>query len=247
MDNFKQDLRDKRESLDTEMPSAAVWERIAKQQPVAGPKIVPMIMRYAAAACIIAFVAGGIYFLNNKTGGDIKNIAAVNDTTAGDHAQIAQANPPGEKIPDSIPVLSANDPAVPAVVLQPVTKPQDKKKAADKATPDEIIVRDLQNNYAQLVNMQVARLNKMPVYAVSDNYFNTFKDQLKSLDSGEVSLRREIRKYGLNDELLQQLININQQKLNVLKTLQSEINKINNRVLGDRPKQDSMKTSYLNI
>jgi len=48
-------------------------------------------------------------------------------------------------------------------------------------------------------------------------------------------------------ELMNQLINVYQQKINVLKLLQSEISKTNSRYLQTKPSSDSTRTSFLKI
>jgi len=51
----------------------------------------------------------------------------------------------------------------------------------------------------------------------------------------------------MSDQLLNQLINIYQIKLNTLKQLQLEMNKINNRIKQNRVPVDSVKTYFINI
>lgn len=250
MDDLKKYLREQRDALDVDAPSDAVWERIAQQQPAGKSKVIPMMIRFAAAACIIAFIAGGIFYITqNHTTPQIKDVAVEeNKTNENTLPLIIQP----KNIIDTGSVNEGRSSDYIATNKNHISAPAKKDVRIKNIAPagpsqDEMIVEGLQSNYAQLVSMQVSRLNKMPLYAVSPGYFSGFKDQLKMLDRSESSLRSEIKKYGLNDELLQQLININQQKLNVLKTLQSEISKINNRVIGNKPQQDTLQASYLNI
>jgi hypothetical protein len=67
------------------------------------------------------------------------------------------------------------------------------------------------------------------------------------MERDEQNIKRDIRKGGLTDELLDQLINVYQQKLNMLKQLQNEIHKTNNRFKQNRGPVDSTKPYFLNI
>lgn len=67
------------------------------------------------------------------------------------------------------------------------------------------------------------------------------------MEKDESDIKKQIIAHGLTDELLEQLINIYQQKLNVLKQLQTEINKTNSRYLQTNPVSEITKTSFLNI
>ena len=83
--------------------------------------------------------------------------------------------------------------------------------------------------------------------AESADYFNDFKIQIKQMELDEKVIKSDIAKHGMNDVLLDQLINVYQQKLNVLKQLQIEMNKTNNRFKQNRGPVDSVKTYFLNL
>jgi hypothetical protein len=67
------------------------------------------------------------------------------------------------------------------------------------------------------------------------------------MDADEAATRNLIKMNGLSSGLLQQLINIYQEKLNVLKNLQTEINKINSRVKQNQLPTDTLTTHFINI
>lgn len=66
------------------------------------------------------------------------------------------------------------------------------------------------------------------------------------MDLDEVAIRNNIRRRGISNVSLEQLINVYQQKLDVLKSLQAEINKMNTRV-KENTTTDSLSKYYLNI
>lgn len=105
-----------------------------------------------------------------------------------------------------------------------------KHKALPPATdPDYSLVHNIESSFTQMINLQRNKLNSTPIYAESPAYFNDFKVQLKQMEKDEKQIKEDIAKNGINDELITQLINIYQQKLNMLKQLQIEMNKLNNR------------------
>lgn len=85
------------------------------------------------------------------------------------------------------------------------------------------------------------------MFGESSDYFTDFKIQINQLEKDEKSIKAEIVKRGLSDQLLNQLMNIYQIKLNTLKQLQLEMNKINNRIKQNRAPVDSVKTYFINI
>jgi hypothetical protein len=87
----------------------------------------------------------------------------------------------------------------------------------------------------------------MPMYAESPDYFLDFKQQIKQIEKDEKEIKTDITKKGMSDELLEHLINLYQQKLSVLKQLQIEMNKTNNRYQLNRGPVDSTKTYFLNL
>jgi hypothetical protein len=105
----------------------------------------------------------------------------------------------------------------------------------------------VENSFTQVINLQKAKVNTTPLIAENPGYFNDFAIEMKRMERDEQSIKRDIRKSGLTDELLDQLINVYQQKLNMLKQLQNEIHKTNNRFKQNRGPVDSTKPYFLNI
>jgi len=85
------------------------------------------------------------------------------------------------------------------------------------------------------------------MFAETPDYFNDFKLQIRQIERDERGIKSDISKQGMNDALVDQLINLYQQKLAVLKQLQIEMNKTNNRYKQNRGPVDSSKTYFLNM
>ena len=98
-----------------------------------------------------------------------------------------------------------------------------------------------------MVKLQLKNIRSTPVYGETADYFNVFKQTLKQIDTDEANIKNNIKTNGLNDVLLEQLINVYQEKINVLKNLQQEMNKINNKVKDNQLPSDSLKSHFINI
>ncbi|MFX6911481.1 hypothetical protein ABTH68_19650, partial [Acinetobacter baumannii] len=81
---------------------------------------------------------------------------------------------------------------------------------------------DLEANFTQVINLQKARISTTPMYAESAAYFDAFKVEMRQMEKDEAEIKKDISSKGMTNELLDQLINIYQQKLNILKQLQLE-------------------------
>lgn len=239
MDEFKKYLQQNRSSLDVEEPSPAIWERIEKQQPAKKTKVLVLMTRWVAAACVLVLAGIGVRSiiqehatqeLSNQTAG-IKTMKPVEQ--------------PVTAIPET-------EPATTTKKQTALIKKENKKKTepAIKAMPerqDLIAMNNIENSFKQVINLQRDKVSTTPMFAESAEYFADFKTQIKQLEKDEKSIKSEIVKRGMTDELLTQLINIYQIKLNTLKQLQTEMNKINNRYKQNRVPVDSVRTYFINI
>lgn len=256
MDNLKKYLQQHLDELDSDVPGDAVWQKIQQTEAPALPKksIVKMAWRYAAAACVLAAIATTFFLINKKDTNPQIVANPVTDTTPKTEIavqdQLQQINniqdTTAPQQTEATPIRKQETVNVYARKEEPRKQPvvEIKKKIID---PAQLIVKDVERNYTTLVNMQLERLRTTPVYAESPNYFSTFKQQLQQMEKDETTIKKDIRQHGLTDELLQQLININQQKLNVLKDLQAEISKLNNKVKQTEHRADSGRSYYLNM
>jgi hypothetical protein len=67
------------------------------------------------------------------------------------------------------------------------------------------------------------------------------------MEKEEKNIKSTISRRGINNDLLYQLINLYQQKLTILKQLQLEMNKTNNRFKQNRGPVDTTRTYFLSI
>lgn len=244
MDELKQYLQDNRDTLDADSPRPKVWEAIQAEVKPAS-KVIKMttIIKWAAAACVVVLAGIGIWTISR------------NDESTEAVAKIAPANPtPITKdsitattpLEQTTPISNTTErPVYAATTKKPVHK---SKSSNNNATTDPSQVLDqLASSFVQVINLQRNRISTTPLFAESPAYFNDFTKQLNQMDRDEKQIRTDIRKQGLQPEMVDQLINVYQKKLDVLKQLQLEMNKLNNRYKQNRGPVDTTKTYFINI
>ena len=237
MDELKKYLQQNREALDNDIPSPVLWERIQAQQPEKKAGVVLTMVRWAVAACILVLAGIGTWSMlqENKTKDILQQPATVQN----------QPKKAAQPVTVMVPETKQEVPALTAAV-DAVKKPVPAAKSAAKR-PDLIVLENIEKNFGQFISLQRNKVSTIPMYAESAEYFNDFKVQISQLEKDEKTVKAEIRKHGLTDDLLNQLINLYQIKLSTLKQLQTEMNKINNRVKQMSRPVDSVKTYFINI
>lgn len=249
MDEFKKYINQRAEELDIDMPSEKVWQVIKQDIQPAKPNATLVYMKWAVAACVIVLAGFGLYkFQNNRLQvigyqlPVIKNQKPrINNQqpTTNDEELIAKVEVPSSKlqVPNKLQTINP----------KPKTQSNKQPTANSQLTTSLTALNQIENTFTQIINLQKAKVNTTPLNAESPGYFNDFTIQMKHMERDEQAIKKDIAKTGLTDELLDQLINVYQQKLNVLKQLQNEINKTNNRFKQNRSPVDSTKTYFLNI
>lgn len=239
MDELKKYLQQHADKLNPDEPRAEVWQRI--QQQTAGTKkagVAIRLTRWVAAACLLILAGIGIWFLLNES----KTV------------QTTIAARPEKKPPIIVPEQTETAPLEKKEVSI-VTKSKTSKKIKNTVTQYQPYIsteqletlHNLETSFTQVINLQKERVSSMPMFAESPDYFNDFKLQIRQIEKDEKEIKSDISKQGMSDALLDQLINLYQQKLSVLKQLQIEMNKTNNRYKQNRGPVDSSKTYFLNM
>jgi hypothetical protein len=85
------------------------------------------------------------------------------------------------------------------------------------------------------------------LYAEGPEYYSEFKKQFQQLEEDEKKLKKTIKNEGLGNDNLENLINICQQKLNLLKLLHNEINKTNSRYRRNNNSDTTNQIKHINI
>lgn len=237
MDELKKYIQHHADELNLDEPRPQVWQNIRhKTEPVKKTTVVVVITRWAAAACILALAgAGAWYVFGNKQGRSVETIAKTE--------KVKPQTVPAETV-----ATEKTQPGVIAKTESPVKNNHPKNIAAPVNSKADLgTLHNIENSFIQVINLQRARISSMPMYAETPEYFSDFKIQVRQMEKDEKVIRSDMAKHGMNDALLDQLINLYQQKLNILKQLQTEMNKTNNRYKQNRGPVDSARTYFLNL
>ena len=236
MDEFKKYLQENKSEMDFDTPSSQLLQRIQTQTaPKKKGKLYPLLLRITAAACILALITVGIKWMLDKKQTQVE--------TAG--------TPPAPKTPDivtnSIDTIAPKDTAATNEANNIAAIDPEKKSSGKKQSVPYQLMQSFEHNYTQLVKLQLKSIRSTPVYGETQDFFSGFKQTLQQIDADEAVIKNNIRTNGLDDILLEQLINVYQEKLNVLKNLQHEINKMNKKLKDNQQPSDTLTGHYINI
>jgi hypothetical protein len=240
MDELKSYLQKHKEALNQDEPNPALLQKILLEAQAEKKAVVLPIMCWVAAACILVLAGAGVWYLFNHTpkNSEAAVTANLNAKPATKPEPLPKQNVVEEK--GSIEV----EKKIPPVVKTNRTKPNS-DAAINKAYLAEL--HTIESSFTQVINLQKQKINSTPMVAVTPDYFNDFKNQLQQMEKDEKNIKTDIRKNGINDALVDQLIKIYQQKLNVLKQLQLEMNKTNNRFKQNSSVIDSTQSYFLKL
>jgi hypothetical protein len=237
MDELKKYLQQHRDEMDVDAPADQLLQRIQMQ--TAGKKkgkLYTMLLRYAAVACVLAaIVLGSRWLMKTADKKYIDTVTIEKTTPTKDTAGTLKNEPVADTINNIAAVTVKNEPVL------------SKKTGRKKQALPYLIMNSFEYNYSQLVNLQLKNIRNTPVYGEAPGYFDGFKKTLVQIEGDELSIKKHIKAAGLNDALLEQLINVYQEKLNVLKNLQHEINKMNKKLKDSQQPSDTLTAHYINI
>lgn len=250
MDDFKQYMQQHANQMDFDEPGEAVWENIAEKtkKPKPGSNVL-LYMRFAAAACLI-ILAGSVFLLLTK---EQKNVVV---NSVQQHKEVTK--PAQVIIQNHDPILSnGKADLVKQTYEKPVTRRLSIKKAATVKKEQPVVhnnqqsnasmLQNIETNFSQLINIQLNKVRSLPLYAEGPEYYSEFKKQFQQLEEDEKESKKTIQKEGLGNYNLENLINVCQQKLNLLKLLQNEINKTNSRYRQNNNSDTTNQINHINI
>jgi hypothetical protein len=253
MDELEKHIQQRLDELDIDEPNGKGWTQIERELFPAKKIVISFSARWAVAACIVLLAGIGIFLFNQKRADPVA-ITPSKKESKGVNNNLIQPNPSPKASIDSENNQGTKDVALSSqkektTTVASVVKrhPPHNNKANGESLEDMKTLENMENSFAQVINMEKERVNTTPVTAESPSYFKDFGRQIKAMEVDEVAVKKEIKKHGITDGLLDRLINIYQQKLNVLKQLQKEIQKTNNRYKQGRPSEETPKLYFLNI
>ena len=231
MDDFKKYLQANTSNIGEDMPGKKVWSNIAMQMDIVKEKdnktspLFFTVFKYAVAACVVLLAGVGVWSLAHNhiepsivsVKNDSSNIAETPVDTEFTAASIADT-------PFSILHSTANN---------AVETSNRNEAILLENTPQKnnylVQVKNVDSQFNQVINIQKNIISKTAIYTESPDYFKDFMTGFKQMEEDEKGIKKDIVAMGFTNDLLEQLINVNQQKLGLLKQLLVEINKTNNR------------------
>jgi hypothetical protein len=268
MDEFKKYLVENQKQFNTDEPSPLVWEKVHQrvkaqtEKPIATAKVfsIRKLVQWSAAACILGLAGIGVWNLFNdknavkpsqeqvvtneekpNSAPDNSSNANINTTSNGQSTKALVAT-------ESIaPSASATQPMLSKKNQSLKSHPANNTAALSNNDKTLSALTSMETGFTQIINLQKGKISTTPMYAESASYFNEFKSQINQIEQEEKQIKKEISKKGLTDQQLDQLINLYQYKLTVLKQLQLEMNKTNNRYKQNRGPVDSTRAYFINI
>lgn len=253
MDEFRKYLHDHRDELDLEKPPRPqVWMHIQRETQEVPRKVIPLMLKWTAAAAAVILVALVAYQWLSPVQ-PVEGEPAIAET----NQQPATSPEPNGQVDSSTGMPSSPEMEVPIVEspgdtqgTQKTTERPNRKTTAPKEQPvpnkATSPLKLIEDNYATIISYQLEKLEKTPIYIESAGYFHVFKKQWLDLERDEKKVKQDVRLYGLNDNLVNQLIQLYQQKLWLLKELQTEINKMNVRA-KQHPDIQRLTPAYLKL
>jgi len=252
MDKLKKYLLRHKADLDIDVPASETWEMIGSQLSdesyqtgLATKAGLPgrsgfsiWVVRSAVAACVIALAGAGLWLV-------IKNNKAPSDTAKHNSGPVKRDS--GKEKIQNAPVTEERTPDKDIARNGSKPKPARHKARSQKPAEPSDAIGIIDKSYSSLIDYQLKKLRATPLYAENGSYFSFYIEQFKQTDQDEQAVRNDIKTYGLTNEFLEQLINVYQQKLNVLKNLQTEVNKMNNKVREKQAPSDKAEVHYLDI
>ncbi|PZP50763.1 MAG: hypothetical protein DI598_04835 [Pseudopedobacter saltans] len=242
MDNFKKYIQENKPDLDLDRPGSHLWERIEQDLEIVevNKKTVPMWRWMVAAACLLLVLVSA-FFLFEKNKKEMPAILVkkeVPKTTTPQQNPIPIAEEKTreqqeEKVPDVKPETFAS-------VEKKKEDVEKRKSKSNTPNTKQYVIADVEvGNFSQVIEYQRQYISTLPIYGEKPGYFKDFKQQLQQMDSDEKEVRSDIKKHGLNPNQIEQLINIYQQKITLLRQLNQEINRVNKSYLQNHIQQDS--------
>ena len=269
MDEFKKYLQENRSALDLDEPGPQSWEkvqaRLQQEQPTAKVVTIKKYLQWSVAACVFVLAGIGLWSLLETKPDTLQqlvqrvpNISNENATVGVEKRSENSANTAAEN--GSSTVTNNGNEGLRSERKIANTAPHSfneaintyagrQNKSGSQGLSKDVLasLASVENGFTQVINLQRGKISTTPMYAESAAYFNEFKMQIQQIEADERQLKKEISKKGLTANQLDQLIDLYQYKLTVLKQLQLEMNKTNNRFKQNRGPVDSTRAYFINI
>jgi len=246
MDELEKHIQQRLDELNADTPNLKGWDRLERRLfPPRRFKIV-IPMGWAVAACMVLLAGIGLFLFNQKSTPSVAIAPAKKESKGVNNELIKPIPTPKAEATKDVALLTKKEKITPIASAVKRKIPRN-NRINEESLDDMKSLENIENSFTQVINMEKERVNTMPLTAEDPGYFKDFGRQINEMEVDEAAIKKEIKRHGITDGLLDRLINIYQQKLNVLKQLQKEIQKTNNRYKQGRTREETPKLYFLNI
>jgi hypothetical protein len=239
MDNLKEYIQQSKEQLDTDdFEVSAEWIKV--KWGLKGSRMKVILFRWSVAASFLILIAGSVFLMTNRKQQAVENIVVKSSDT---HPVMPNSE---AKQQDSLQQIAA---ATPVLKKTERSKTKSELRIATKAKKEKPLTAldEMSRGFEGVINTQLKTIRATPFYAANENYFVIFKRQLSEIDQMEKQAKAELANTATENINFEGLINIYQLKIQLLKQLQSEIDKMNNRAKQADPDITTGKKTFINI
>jgi hypothetical protein len=239
MDNIKNYIQQKRAELDTdELDVSMEWKKV--KQGLHAKKTGVVVFRWSVAASFLVLVVSSIFLMNNRRQLTVQGETAEKKITKPVAPQVKQYTADTlQQLATAPPVLQNTKSKKTGNTYAAVVKLKEEKPLT--------ALDEMSRGFEGVINTQLKTIRATPFYAANENYFAIFKKQLTEIEQMEKQAKAELAKTATENMNLEGLINIYQLKIQLLKQLQFEIDKMNNRAKQANPGIASDKKTFINI
>jgi len=250
-DKIRKYLSENYDQLSPEGPDEKVWLNINRLVPKRRGKIFFTGLKKLAAACVIILIGISVYFFAETHRKQVNKAASVNSKKS------------KKDIEQIIPLIVNEDkkerigpPDIKKDLAAIIKKRQYKIISPDKRTPQRLVnvpIEQLAFQYesslTRIIENQKTIVSTTPVYGVTQDYFDLFIKDYHSLELNENRIREKKRlsadSVDALDTLNEMILNF-QKKIELLKRLRAEIEKVNK---ANKPKQanQDVQINYVRI
>jgi len=241
MDDFKEYIQENKDRLDWDLPGDEVLIEILDQVKKQRKRnYYRVLFPYLRVACLITVTIGAIWFMfvQNK-----KNVLIVNNASPQASKTVTTLRSKASHVEVNTKIEKAYFGTNHSKKKFPIKKENDFN--THMVNESTLKTRIFENEISEIINTEKKAINSTPIFVESPAYFDYFKTELLKINREEHEIQSKVRKYGMNNLFLTQLINIYQEKLNVLKRLQVEIAKVN--TYKDQEQSVADQPSYLQL
>lgn len=250
-DKLKKYLSENQDGLNPEKPGGEVWQQICKRTRKSRGKLIFMIAaKKIAVACIIILAVAGTYLLFDSRSRNMEiNKPVVKHKAVSDTQQVTSLIAK-ENIKWTPEMVTKNDSVVnPGLASTLKHKKPVPPRNVKGNHPQFIFVSGEQlgdhylGSFTRLIEQEKTAISTTLVYGVTSDYFDSFIKDYRLLEADEARIEKKIMQSNGRLEALDDMIFNFQRRIDLLKRLRTEIDKVNNK---NKDRQD-VQTDYVRI